>query len=125
MAKVEFVEHFRQLIGGNDARGWTLMNEAAGLFELLCISGENTMPDDEIMRQGELGDAAAMWAYIISVQGQAEAGGAYHHDYADAVAVTLLATARALEDKPDSDENVLRFTTLFNVSPKEFIERFA
>ncbi len=114
----------QNFIGDNSLLGWKLMQEAAIFYEKLCIPGINTMPDDEIMQSKELDAAAAMWAHINSVQGQAEKGTVGYHDFADAVAVTLVATAKVLEGKSPNDESVQRFTESTGYSPSDFIEKF-
>ncbi len=115
---------FRNLIGDDHSLGWRLMQEAGILFEELCIPGENTMPDDEIMKSKDLDDAAAMWAFINSVQGQAEKEDIGHHDYGAAVALTLVATAKVLESKPPGNKLVQRFSESTGYSPGDFIEKF-
>lgn len=114
----------QNFIGDNHLLGWKLMQEAAIFYEELCIPGKNTMPDDEIMQSKELDAAAALWAQINSVQGQAEKRTAGHHDFADAVAVTLVATAKVLQNKSPDDEFVQRFTESTGYSPSDFIEKF-
>ncbi len=114
----------QNFIGDNHLLGWKLMQETAIFYEELCIPGRNTMPDDEIMKSKELDAAAALWAQINSVQGQAEKGTAGHHDLADAVAVTLVATAHVLKKKSPKDEFFQRFTESTGYSPGDFIEKF-
>ncbi len=124
MPREQFVDNIRKKIGNNNALGWMIMQDVGLLFEKLCIPGEDTMPDDTVMLSPELDTVAAMWAQINSVQGQAEKGKT-HHDYADAIAVTLIATADVLLDTPEDDDNVKEFKRLTELSPQEFLEKFA
>lgn len=126
MARESLEDIFRELIGDNNEHGWDLMQDAGIFFEELCIPGELTMPDDEIMKRDEFNIEAAMWSLINSFQRQAESEDPklVHHDYAVAVALTLVATAKALQDKNQEDEKVQRFTESTGYSPNDFIGKF-
>lgn len=123
MKKEQFVEQIRNKIGRNRALGWILMQDVGRLFDKLCVPGDDTIPDDPIMRSPEMDTVAAMWGQINSVQGQAESSEKTHHDYADAIAVTLIATANVLSYFPDNDDNVMEFKRLTKLSPTEFLAK--
>jgi hypothetical protein len=124
MPKESFVEAIRSNIEESSTTGWTLMQQVGRLYDKLCIPGADTMPDDPIMASPEMDVPSAMWAQISSVQGQAEQGGT-HHDYADAIAVTLVATASVLSDLPVDDNNVREFMRLTDLTPQQFLEIYA
>lgn len=126
MARERLEDIYRELIGDDNERGWELMQVAGIFFEELCIPGELTMPDDEIMKIEGLNVEAAMWGLINSSQRQAEEEDPelYHHDYAAAVALALVATAHVLLDKHPVDDRVQRFTEITTYSPSGFIKRF-
>ncbi len=121
----ELIHQWQRIIGKNDSLGWLMTQRAGRIFEQLCIPGKNTMPDSPEMDRSELYETAAMWALFNNVSGQAEDGGQYHHDYATAISVALVATAKILKDQPLGSDNVIEFEKMTGIAPKQFMEEFA
>jgi hypothetical protein len=125
--KQEFVVSIRAALHRYQLSGWQSKQQAGLVFEELCVPGGDTFPDDPIMEHPDNDNVAAMWAFIISAQGQAESGSGgegYHHDYAEAIAVTLVATAHVLAGLPLEDSRVVRFQSISGMTPQEFLDRY-
>ena len=120
MAKEAYVQAIRDKLAQNAGFEWEMMQKAGRLFEKLCVP-ENAMPDDEVMHGDEMTTTSAMWAYIRSTMGQAESQ-TTHHDYADAIAVSLIATANVLTDYPPEHASVKEFESLAHLTPQQFLE---
>lgn len=118
----------RDAIDTGEVDGWQLLQHAGRMYEGLCIPGVNTMPDDPIMLEDHMTEAAAMWAQISSVQRQAEEGGDRnlpgHHDYAEAVVLTIAATASLLQAKGIQDEAYRQFCEKVGITPEEFLKHY-
>lgn len=99
------------------------MDRSAGFFEEHMVPGKNTMPDSRRLRTAGHDDTVGLWAQVISIQGQAESG-TTHHDYADAIVTTLLATAAGLETKSPKHPKVRSFIKKTGMTPKDFLDKY-
>ena len=120
MAKEAYVQGIRDLLAQSQRSDWEIMQKALRLFEELCVP-RDAMPDDEIMQTPKMENVSAMWAYVRSSAGQAETE-TTHHDYADAIAMSLIAAANVLTDYRPENEKVLVFKSLTHLTPQEFLD---
>ena len=123
MSREALTNNLRVFFARIPGLGWVLMDKSAGFFEDHMVPGKNTMPDSPRLGSHRHDDTVGLWSQVISVQGQAESG-TTHHDYADAIVVTLLATAAGLENKNPNHSKVISFTRKTGMTPKEFLDKY-
>ena len=70
-------------------------------------------------------DLLAMAGQIGSASGQADeySGILSHHDYPQAIVLTLAATAHLLKQLPETDQRLGRFKGITGCTPQEFLDR--